>query len=82
LGRYQSEFELRTLKGENPIDILDDLGLTKICCRTNMLYPPTFPVIDANVGRIIDDTTSRKSTYIDGPELFLDKVPDFPQNEV
>lgn len=82
LGKYQSEFEIRISQGEKPIDVLDSLGMNKMCCRTNMLYPPTFPVIDSNAGRVIDEGgilgIEQKFTYLDGPDIYLDNVPPFP----
>ncbi len=85
LGKKQTEFEIRTLQGEEPVEILDKMGFIKMCCRVNMLYPPTFPILDTNEARLMDETgflekeSLRRFSYIDGPELFLDNVPPFPE---
>jgi DNA-directed RNA polymerase subunit N (RpoN/RPB10) len=84
LGKLQSIYELRILGGEDPVDVLDDLKLKKLCCRLNMLFPTTFPILDSNESRIInEDITEQDSSqnielYNPGPRLYLDNVPDFP----
>ena len=86
LGRLQGEFEIRIKNGELPSDICRDLGCTLICCRSNMIYPPTFPLGDSNAGCFIDEVgVVEKTSHVrgkalvkDGPDLFLEDIPDFP----
>lgn len=86
LGSHQAIYEQRILNGETPIDILEDLGLSLLCCRINMLYPPTFPVMDHNSGKISDEVGilkqgtgfMKESSYIDGPLVYLADIPDLP----
>ena len=33
ISAYFEDFQKRTEMGENPKDVLDDLGITKYCCR-------------------------------------------------
>jgi DNA-directed RNA polymerase subunit N (RpoN/RPB10) len=84
IGRFQSEYELQILEGKQPIDVLNELGFIMMCCRLNMMYPPTHPVVDANAGRIINEggifeQLEDSEIYRSGPEIYLDDVPDFPQ---
>lgn len=34
IGNKYEEFEERTEEGEDPQEVLDDLGIDKYCCRT------------------------------------------------
>jgi hypothetical protein len=51
-----------------------------------MIYPPTYPMGDSNAGCFIDEVgVVEKSSHIrgkslvkDGPSLYLEGVPDFP----
>ena len=87
IGRRQAEFELRINSGVPPIDVIEEMELTKICCRANLLFPPALTVTDANSGRVIDTRSvitrghSRpgEPTIIDGPILILAGVPPFPE---
>jgi len=84
LGKLQSVYELRILAGEEPVKVLDSLKIRKMCCRLNMMFSTTFPILDTNNGRIIiEDLTQQDreqnfELYNIGTELFLDNVPDFP----
>ncbi len=87
LGKHQAEYEMRIGNGEDPVKIIEDLGMTYSCCILNMQYPPTYPLVDANVGRIIDEVgileneeePNKKFIYQDGPVIFLKNVPAFPK---
>ena len=87
LGKHQTEFEMRIGKGEEPIKILEDLNMVYSCCLLNMQYPPTYPVVDSNAGRIMDEMgiidkekeAGKKFLYQDGPDLYLSDIPDFPK---
>jgi DNA-directed RNA polymerase subunit N len=37
VGEYYEEFEKRTSKGETAEKVLDDLGITRYCCRRMIL---------------------------------------------
>ncbi|MCG2864869.1 MAG: DNA-directed RNA polymerase subunit N [Vulcanisaeta sp.] len=37
LGHLWEPFRQRVLKGENPEKVLDDLGVTRYCCRRTLL---------------------------------------------
>jgi DNA-directed RNA polymerase, subunit N (EC 2.7.7.6) len=37
LGIFGEPFRQRVLKGENPEKVLDDLGVTRYCCRRTLL---------------------------------------------
>jgi DNA-directed RNA polymerase subunit N len=37
VGDKWEEFKRRTVEGEDPSDVLDDLGLTRYCCRRMLL---------------------------------------------
>jgi DNA-directed RNA polymerase subunit N (RpoN/RPB10) len=85
LAKYQGVIELRIEKGENPIKILDDMKFTKMCCRSNLLNPPTFPIIDTNAGRLTFEDRSLKIMnnssaifYGGGNAIKLENVPNFP----
>ena len=74
-------------KHNTVLGILNRLGYTKMCCLQNMMYIPTYPVVDANSGNLIDDAglinqtaTSRKERYVveNGPSVYMEDVPSFP----
>jgi DNA-directed RNA polymerase subunit N (RpoN/RPB10) len=64
LAKHQGEIELRIQREEKIMEILDSLGIYKICCRANIVSPPTFPIIDSNSGSI---TIEEKNSTIDVP---------------
>jgi len=33
VGQFWEEFQMRTERGENPKKVLDELGLTRYCCK-------------------------------------------------
>lgn len=37
LGHLWEPFRRRVLAGENPSDVLDDLGVTRYCCRRTLM---------------------------------------------
>jgi len=37
LAQYYSEFKKRVESGEDPAKVLDELGITRYCCRKTML---------------------------------------------
>lgn len=37
VGDYYEEFKKRVSEGESPEKVLDDLGLTRYCCRKTLL---------------------------------------------
>jgi hypothetical protein len=51
-----------------------------------MLFPSTYPVVDFNAGRTVDEVGfiksggdfTKKRIYKDGPVLFLADVPELP----
>lgn len=37
VAEYYEEFDSRTSEGEDPEDVLDDLGIERYCCRRMMV---------------------------------------------
>lgn len=98
----QFEIMLRDCKdpGDDDTQILNNLGAPdtvlgvlhalkckKMCCLLNMEYPPSYPLVDANVGAVTDDTglinqmlDVRRERYVveSGPSVYMEDVPSFP----
>jgi DNA-directed RNA polymerase subunit N (RpoN/RPB10) len=86
LGVHQAEFEQLLASGMTHNEALIKIDRTWICCRANILYPPTYPVVDANTGVFVDElgissyagTGRGKSVIRDGPSFYFENSPGFP----
>ncbi len=86
IGSLQSQFELLLASGKTADEALKEIDRTLLCCRVNILCPPTYPVVDANTGVIVDTvgissyktSTREKIVSRDGPSFYLDNSPGFP----
>lgn len=89
LGKLQSLLEMMIADGTAAHIAIEKLDITLMCCRGNVLYPPTYPISFVDTGRFIDETGTIKKdleflqrNFIqDGPPVYLEDIPDFPSFE-
>jgi len=43
IGEEWESYKSRVMAGENPADVLDDLGITRVCCRRMFISHPFDP---------------------------------------
>jgi DNA-directed RNA polymerase subunit N (RpoN/RPB10) len=55
LGSFQQSYEDTVRSGRNPVDVLNEKGVIRTCCRTAILNPPRLFANDADANRIMDD---------------------------
>lgn len=81
IGSRQKEFFYLLDSGLKGVQALEKMGVTRMCCRIQFLFPPVHDMIDRSSGRFIDDTNEtgqgiiKKSTYVLSPK---NPPPDFP----
>jgi len=78
IGKYYKEFYQELKKGKRGVDILDEMGYLRCCCRIKLLSLPMEPMIDRSTDRLIDYTVTpniRMSTRDLQP---VNPPPDFP----
>lgn len=86
LGVHQAQFELLLAEGKTTNEALEEIGCTLMCCRANILCPPTYPLLAFNRDIFIDKvkissfSKSKGSVTKDGPVLYLENSPGFPTN--
>jgi len=56
LGHRQQEYEDLIRQNHRPSEVLDRMGLRRMCCRNTFLNPPHLFLMDANTGRFRDTT--------------------------
>jgi DNA-directed RNA polymerase subunit N (RpoN/RPB10) len=79
LAKYQKEFEELRLSGMNNYQVLQKMGIKRLCCREALFNPATIFLNSSNVDRIRDEIgkVSIKNKDTD-PILPKRKVPDLP----
>lgn len=54
LGMRQKQFEELKRKGMNNYEVLQTMGIVKLCCRESLFNPTMIFINNENVGRIIE----------------------------
>ena len=77
IGKYYRRFFTEVKSGKKSSDVLNEMKLTKMCCRTRFLSMSYVPMIDRSYNRYYDDR--RELNTKDTRKLeFKDKIPEFP----
>lgn len=75
--RFRYFYERRT-RGDKSVDIMNDMGLRKMCCRVEFLNFPLQPMIDRSKNRVFDDVHKYVITEDTRPLKFGVPPPEFP----
>lgn len=85
IGERYKEFYDLVKQGYEAVDVLNEMGITKNCCRCRFLCPSVEIMLDRSSGRFIDLTLGNNTINIIGREnkneVYIRGTPEIKINE-
>ena len=78
IGKKYKEYFINLSSGTRAVDVLNEMGIMRTCCRVKLLNLSTEIMLDRSKNRFVDNTVFPNIVTNTRELIALDPPPDFP----